>query len=112
MQATPGRSKRHCLYSPHWNISYWSSLLASELEQYDSAGTSLGSKRYMAYAGHAGYALEFGSIRIGTTLTGFQEYISGTKWQINVSFQLSPIPILAMGVTVHTWLVLCRECRC
>lgn len=79
-------------------------LASPELEQYDSAGTSLGSKRYMAYAGHAGYALELGSIRIGTTLTGFQEDISGTKWHgalMSAGLQLSPIPILAMGVTVH-----------
>jgi hypothetical protein len=79
-------------------------LVSPELEQYDSSGSSLGSQRYMAYAGHSGYALQFGSLRIGTTLTGFQEDISGTKWHgalISAGIQVSPIPILAMGVTVH-----------
>lgn len=90
---------------PAGTLAFGAQAIASpELTEYDSLGVAGDKKRYLAYAAHAGYALELGSLRIGGTLTGFEEDISGTKWHgglLNLGVQASPIPILAIGLTLH-----------
>lgn len=78
-------------------------VLVDGIDGYDENAQPTGNISYSLVSGYLGYARESGMTRVGVALNGFQENLGGTSilgGGINVGAQVSPLPILDVGLTV------------
>lgn len=77
---------------------------SQSIDAYDTAGNSLGAKKYSSFAGFLGYGREIGSLRFGVSGMGIHENIGGASLNgggLNVGVQVVPIPILSAGASIQ-----------
>jgi len=74
------------------------------IDGYDMNGISTGSISYGAYAAYLGYAWESGIVKMGASLSGYQETLATQSIYgggLNMGVQMTPIPILHIGAALQ-----------
>lgn len=74
------------------------------IDGYNNLGVFTGSIAYGAYAGYMGYAWESGIMKMGFSLSGYQEGLDTQNYYgagLNMGVQMTPIPILHIGAAIQ-----------
>ncbi|MDH4262968.1 MAG: hypothetical protein OEV78_07990 [Spirochaetia bacterium] len=74
------------------------------IDGYNTLGVSTGTISYGSYAGYLGYGWESGMVKMGVSLSAYQEALYTKNYfggALNMGMQITPIPILHIGVAMQ-----------